>query len=169
SSTKDSHKGIADVTKTWSEKELLPYKDLIASGDVDMVMAAHVINAKLAFSPEIPASLSRKTLTDLLRDTLHFDGVVISDDMQMQAITDNVSFEESVLRAVRAGNDILIFANDKHPDPAIPEKIAALLSEEARKNPEMLERIKNAYENVMRLKRKLGTAVSEGTPVIKER
>lgn len=169
SSTKDSHKGIADVTKTWSDKELLPYKGLIASGDVDMVMAAHVINAKLAFSPDIPASLSRATLTTLLRDNMHFKGVVISDDMQMQAITDNVSFEDSVLRAVMAGNDILIFANDKHPDPAIPEKVAAILCEEAQRNPEMLDRIKTSYENVMRLKRKLGSAVSQETTVVRER
>ncbi|WP_084508532.1 glycoside hydrolase family 3 N-terminal domain-containing protein [Mesorhizobium sp. WSM3224] len=168
SSTKDSHKGIADVTKTWSKKELLPYEDLIASGDVDMVMAAHVINAKLAYSPDIPASLSRPTLTALLRDTMHFKGVVISDDMQMQAITDNVSFEDSVRRAVMAGNDILIFANDKHPDPAIPEKVAAILSEEARRNPEMLERIKKSYENVMLLKRKLGAAVSQDTSLVRE-
>ncbi|RWM48375.1 MAG: glycoside hydrolase family 3 protein [Mesorhizobium sp.] len=169
SSTKDSHKGIADVTKTWSDKELLPFKDLIASGDVDIVMAAHVINAKLAFSPDIPASLSRATLTVLLRDNMHFKGVVISDDMQMQAITDNVSFEDSVLRAVMAGNDILIFANDKHPDPEIPEKVAAILSEEARRNPEMLDRIKTSYENVMHLKRKLGSAVSQETTVVRER
>ncbi|AZO32408.1 glycoside hydrolase family 3 protein [Mesorhizobium sp. M1B.F.Ca.ET.045.04.1.1] len=169
SSTKDSHKGMADVTKTWSEKELQPYRNLIASGDVDMVMAAHVINAKLAFSPDIPSSLSKATLTGLLRENMHFKGVVISDDMQMQAITDNVSFEDSVLRAVRAGNDILIFANDKHPDPAIPEKIAALLSAEARRDPEMLDRIKKSYENVMRLKRKLGATVSQDTTVVRER
>lgn len=167
SSTKDSHRGIADVSKTWSDKELLPYKNLIASGDVDMVMSAHVINDKLSFSTEIPSSLSRATLTGLLRDNLHFNGVVISDDMQMQAITDNVSFEDSVLRAVRAGNDILIFANDKHPDPLVPEKVAALLFEEARKDPEMLERIQKSYENVMRLKRKLAPAVSEETTIVR--
>ncbi|MBM2712859.1 glycoside hydrolase family 3 protein [Mesorhizobium caraganae] len=169
SSTKDSHKGMADVSKTWSDKELLPYKNLIASGDVDMVMSAHVINDKLSFSNQIPSSLSRATLTGLLRDNMHFKGVVISDDMQMQAITDNISFEDSVLRAVRAGNDILIFANDKHPDPLVPEKVAALLSEEARKDPEMLERIQKSYENVMRLKRKLAPAVSEETTIVRER
>ncbi|WP_172352344.1 glycoside hydrolase family 3 protein [Mesorhizobium sp. NZP2298] len=132
SSTKDSHKGMADVSKTWSDKELLPYKNLIASGDVDMVMSAHVINDKLSFSTEIPSSLSRATLTGLLRDNMPFKGVVISDDMQMQAITDNISFEDSVLRAVRAGNDILIFANDKHPDPLVPEKVAACPKKRAR-------------------------------------
>ncbi|MER9463968.1 glycoside hydrolase family 3 protein [Mesorhizobium sp. M0387] len=169
SSTKDSHKGMADVSKTWSDKELLPYKNLIASGDVDMVMSAHVINNKLSFSAQIPSSLSRATLTGLLRDKMHFKGVVISDDMQMQAITDTITFEDSVRRAVLAGNDILIFANDKHPDPLVPEKVAALLSEEARKDPEMLERIQKSYENIMRLKRKLAPAVSEDTTILQER
>ena len=74
-----------------------------------------------------------------------------------------------MLRAVRAGNDILIFANDKHPDPLVPEKVAALLSEEARKDPEMLERIQKSYENIMRLKRKLAPAVSEETTIVRER
>ncbi|MER8629700.1 glycoside hydrolase family 3 protein [Mesorhizobium opportunistum] len=169
SSTKDSHKGMADVSKTWSDKELLPYKNLIASGDVDMVMSAHVINNKLSFSAQIPSSLSRATLTGLLRDKMHFKGVVISDDMQMQAITDTISFEDSVRRAVLAGNDILIFANDKHPDPLVPEKVAALLSEEARKDPEMLERIQKSYENIIRLKRKLAPAVSADTTIVQER
>ncbi|MER9745451.1 glycoside hydrolase family 3 protein [Mesorhizobium sp. M0187] len=169
SSTKDSHKGMADVSKTWSDKELLPYKNLIASGDVDMVMSAHVINNKLSFSAQIPSSLSRATLTGLLRDKMHFKGVVISDDMQMQAITNTISFEDSVRRAVLAGNDILIFANDKHPDPLVPEKVAALLSEEARKDPEMLERIQKSYENIIRLKRKLAPAVSADTTIVQER
>ncbi|MES0021283.1 glycoside hydrolase family 3 N-terminal domain-containing protein [Mesorhizobium sp. M0036] len=106
-----------------------------------MVMSAHSINDKLFFSNQIPSSLPRATLTGLPRDNIPFKGVVISDDMQMQATTDNISFEDSVLRAIPAGNDILIFANDKHPDPLVPDEVAALLSEEARKGPEMLELI----------------------------
>ncbi|MER9051524.1 glycoside hydrolase family 3 protein [Mesorhizobium sp. M0923] len=169
SSNKDTHKGMADVTGTWSTEELLPYEALIGSGDVDMIMSAHVINDRLSGSSNVPSSLSRATLTGLLRKALHFSGVIISDDMQMQGITDRLSFEDSVRQAVLAGNDILIFANDKHPDPSIPEKIADLLSEEAREDPEMLERIRESYGNVMRLKRKLAPAVAKETITVRER
>ena len=136
---------MADVSDTWKEEELLPYTDLIKTGDVDIIMSAHVINDALSQQKGVPSSLSRATLMGQLRDTLGFRGVVISDDLQMQAIADHIKFEDAVRRAVLAGNDILIFANDKHPDPLIPEKVAALLNLEAHRNPEMLERIRKSY------------------------
>ncbi|MDB5526781.1 MAG: glycosyl hyrolase, family 3 [Rhizobium sp.] len=157
SSIGDSHKGSADVTKTWNEAELDPYKALIAMGDVDMIMSSHVINRKLS-KGAVPSSLSRATLTTVLRGNLHFEGVVISDDMQMDAIASTRSFEDSVRQAVLAGNDILVFANDKHPDPLIPEKIAKLLVKEANENDNMLSRIKESYFRIVALKKKIAVA-----------
>lgn len=155
SSSGDTHDGAADVTWTWDETELFPYEALIASGDADMVMSAHVINGKLSCRNDVPASLSRATLTGILRERLNFRGVVISDDMQMAAIEDGLSFEKAVLQAVLAGNDILLFANDRRPDPTVPQKVASLLIEEAHGNSEMLERIRTSHANIMRLKAKI--------------
>ena len=155
SSIDDSHKGSADVTKTWKEAELMPYTALIASGHADMIMSSHVMNGRLSGQKRIPASLSPKTLIDLLRGSLRFKGVVITDDLQMRAITDRLGFEEAVRLAVLAGNDILVFANDKDPDPQIPEKAAAVLAREAQRSPEMLERIRTSYANIMSLKSRL--------------
>lgn len=152
SSISDSHKGSADVTKTWKEAELLPYAALIASGHADMIMSSHVMNIRLSGHKRIPASLSPETLIDLLRGSLSFKGVVITDDLQMGAITASLGFEEAVRLAVLAGNDILVFANDKNPDPQIPEKVALVLVREAQNNPKMLERIRASYGNIMRLK-----------------
>ena len=154
SSSTDSHKVMTDVTATWQETELKPYETLIAQGGVDMVMASHVINRRISRT-SVPASLSYEILTGLLRTQLGYSGVIVSDDMQMEAIYATRSLEQTVREAVLAGTDLLLFSNDKHPDPAIPEKIAAFLTQEARRNPKMLERIRTASANVLRLKKKL--------------
>ncbi len=107
----DSHLGIADVSNYWSDKELLPYKILIAENKVDAIMTAHIINNKLD-NKKIPSTLSYKIVTELLREKLKFNGVVISDDMQMGAIAKQFGFEESIKMAINAGIDILIFSNN---------------------------------------------------------
>ena len=156
SSVGDSHLGAVDVSKTWSEKELEPYRALIREGNVDMVMSAHVRNDQLQKKGDTgPMSLS-PALRETLRKKLGFKGVVVSDDMQMDAIRANYSIKDAVLRAVRAGNDILIFANDKHPDLNIPEKVISILAEEAKKDDGLRIMITNAYERILRLKSSLG-------------
>ncbi|MDK1388865.1 glycoside hydrolase family 3 N-terminal domain-containing protein [Sinorhizobium sp. 8-89] len=155
SSAGDTHKGIVDVTQSWSEAELAPYRDLITSGDAQMIMSSHVINRNIPGAEGTPASMSPATLVGLLRKKLKFKGVIISDDLQMGAIIKTRSFEETVRQAVLAGNDVLVFANDKHPDPTIPDRISDLLLTEARANPTILARIKESYGRVMRLKNSL--------------
>lgn len=152
SSVADTHKGMADVSQTWSEIELAPYQALIDSGDVDMIMSAHVVNRTIPGADGTPASLSRATLTELLRKKMKFKGVVISDDLQMGAIIKTWSLDDAVRQAVLAGTDVMVFANDKHPDPDIPERISELLLKEARTNPAMLARIHESYLRISHLK-----------------
>ncbi len=109
SSLGDSHKGFVDVTNTWTQKELEPYKILIQENKVDMIMTAHVFNANL--DEKYPATLSYKINTKLLRDKLHFKGVIVSDDMQMKAISAHYSLKQSITLALNAGVDILLFGN----------------------------------------------------------
>jgi beta-N-acetylhexosaminidase len=156
SSRRDSHKGTVNVSRTWSEKELEPFRQLIAGGRADLIMTAHVINrAQPIDSGDLPVSLSRKALTDVLRGDLGFDGVIISDDLQMDAIRRNFSLEEAVVRAVDAGTDILVFANDKRPDPAIPGKVANILVRAAEKDVALAQKIDAAYGRILALKRRL--------------
>src|SRR5687768_7194002 len=86
SSKDDTHLGIADVTNTWEERELKPYKILIDSGYADAVMTSHIVNKKLDKQGN-PGTLSSDILTGILRDGLQFKGVIFTDDMQMHAIT----------------------------------------------------------------------------------
>jgi len=109
SSLDDSHKGFVDITNTWSEKELQPYKELIASNDVDMIMTAHVFNSHL--DAKYPATLSYNVNTKLLRQKMGFKGVVISDDLQMKAISKHYTLKETVTKAINSGVDILLFGN----------------------------------------------------------
>ncbi len=110
SSQGDTHLGFVDVTDTWSEDELIPYRDLLGQGKVDAVMTAHIFNAHL--DPELPATLSPAVVTGLLREQLGYDGVVISDDMQMRAITDLFKMEKAFELAILAGIDIVAVTNE---------------------------------------------------------
>lgn len=109
SSLGDSHLGFVDITDTWNEKELEPYKTLINAKSVDMIMTAHVFNAHL--DAKYPATLSHKVNTKLLREQMQYKGVIVSDDLQMKAISQHYTLKETVTLAINAGVDILLFGN----------------------------------------------------------
>ena len=109
SSMDDSHKGFVDITKSWSAEELRPYINLIRANKVDMIMTAHVFNKDI--DKKYPATLSYATNTFILRKKLSYRGVIVSDDMQMSAISKHYSLKESVKLAINAGVDILLFGN----------------------------------------------------------
>jgi beta-N-acetylhexosaminidase len=110
SALRDSHEGAVDVTKTWRESELAPYTCLTQEGMVDSIMTGHLTHATL--TEGLPASLSRPAIQDMLRGRVGFSGVVITDDLDMKAVRRKFSREEAVIRAVAAGNDILLATND---------------------------------------------------------
>ena len=109
SSLGDSHKGFVDISNTWSKKELEPFALLINAHKADAIMTAHVFNSHL--DKKYPATLSYKINTELLRNKMHFKGVIISDDMQMKAISANYSLKSAVTLAINSGVNILLFAN----------------------------------------------------------
>ena len=110
SSKADTHLGIADVSDTWHPSELDPYRSLIRRGDVRMVMTTHVFNAQI--DSIFPATLSYRTLTGLLRDSLHFDGVIITDDLAMGAMTQQYEYGEMLRLTILAGADMLCLSNN---------------------------------------------------------
>jgi len=115
SSFTDSHLGFVDVTDTARpELELAPYRTLMGEHVVDAVMTAHVFNRKL--DRRYPATLSRPTITDLLRGELGWDGVVVSDDLRMGAIEQHYGLDEAAVLALAAGVDVLLIADDRLPD-----------------------------------------------------
>lgn len=117
SSKEDSHLGFVDITDSWDETELIPYENLIADGFADAIMVGHLYNK--SFDPDYPATLSFKTIQKILRQKLHYNGLVISDDMQMSAITDKYGLTEACIMSLAAGIDMLIIGNNLSYDPNI--------------------------------------------------
>lgn len=109
SSLDDSHLGFVDISKTWSQKELEPYKYFIKNNKVDMIMTAHVYNKNL--DEKYPATLSHNINTNLLRYKLGYSGVLISDDLQMSAISKHYDLKQTLTLAINSGVNILLFAN----------------------------------------------------------
>jgi len=153
SSTSDSHLGVVDVTQTWSKKELSPYKQLIDSNLVDMVMTAHIFNTNIDSS--YPATMSKPTITGILRDSLGFNGVVMSDDMMMGAIRKEYGLKTAIKQAILAGDDILSFANNSIYDPQIVPKAHAIIKNMVQDGEISRERINQSYKRIMRLKSRL--------------
>ena len=155
SSQSDSHLGFVDVTTTWQPVELEPFRALVAAGSCDAIMTAHIFNARL--DPDYPATLSRPTLTGLLREQLRFDGVVISDDMGMGAIADNYPFETAIRLAIEAGVDILAYANNGRAfDPALPARAIATIKDLVTSGAIAEARIDQSYRRILRLKSAIG-------------
>jgi beta-N-acetylhexosaminidase len=93
------------------EMEFLPYRELIQNPPhLDMVMSAHVMYPKI--DDENPATLSRTFLQEILRLELGFKGLVITDDLEMKSIEDNMGIEEATRRALHAGVDLFLVCHD---------------------------------------------------------
>ena len=116
----DSHTGFPLISSTYEELqacELIPFRAAIEAG-ADMVMTAHIqypqietetytsiSTGKTVF---LPATMSKTILTDILRGDLGFDGVIVSDSLDMGAVTDNFSVEDTIRLTINAGADLLI-------------------------------------------------------------
>ena len=109
SSLGDSHLGFVDISDTWSQEELEPYKQLIKQKSVDMIMTAHVFNSYL--DEKYPATLSYNVNTKLLRQKMDYKGVIVSDDLQMKAISKHFTLKETITLTINSGVDILLFGN----------------------------------------------------------
>ncbi|WP_205728951.1 glycoside hydrolase family 3 protein [Flagellimonas onchidii] len=166
SSDKDSHKGLADVTHTWSKKELIPFQELIKDGSLDVIMTSHVYNENL---DTLPSTLSPKIINNMLRNDFGFEGVIISDDMQMRAISNFYDFETSIEKAIIAGVDILLFSNNAAPcpegsnencveipfDSEIAKKAIDHILSLVNKGHISKERIEQSYQRIKKLKKQL--------------
>ncbi|MDD2493178.1 MAG: glycoside hydrolase family 3 N-terminal domain-containing protein, partial [Bacilli bacterium] len=111
----DSHTSLPKITSTKEDLyaiELAPFISAIASG-IDAIMTTHIIFS--AIDKEYPATLSRAVLTDLLRDELGYQGIIVTDGMEMKAIADNYGVAQAAVLAVKAGADMLAYTTMNNP------------------------------------------------------
>jgi beta-N-acetylhexosaminidase len=154
SSLTDSHKVLADISKSWREKEIKPYQALAHDGMLDMVMVGHLYHPTFSDGPGVPASLSARAVR-ALRNWIHFDGVVVSDDLEMGAVARSFSLEERVIMAVNAGTDLLVYSNVNTGDPDIGTRIHAIIAQAVQDGRIKRARIEEAYGRILLLKRRL--------------
>ena len=155
SSTKDSHLTFVDVTDTWQTYELEPYQQLLSSTkSCGVVMTAHIVNRQLDRTG-LPATLSHTVLTNLLRQQLNFKGVIITDDMQMKAISDNYGLDQALVLTINAGADMLIFGNNLSITPQDPKQLIDMIEAKVLSGAIKPERITEAYQRIMVLKQSI--------------
>ena len=146
----DSHIGLPVITAGYARLdslELVPFRAGIAAG-ADVVMSAHIAFPALTGSND-PATLSAAVLTGLLRDSLRFPGLVVTDALMMGAIVTKYGAGEATVRAFLAGSDLLLIPAD--PDSAVLAMTAAVAA--GRVTP---ERLAQSVRRVLEIKHRLG-------------
>jgi len=150
----DTHEGMADVTETWSETELIPYQTLIDNDCIPAIMTSHLFHQRM--DPELPATLSSKILTNLLRNKMGFDGVIISDDPQMGAIANHYDLKTVLQLMIYASVDIFCFGNNLIYDPTIVQKIHSTIVELLDEGSITIAQVEKSYKRIMYLKTRIG-------------
>lgn len=146
----DSHYGLPLVEKSLNElKELefIPFQNAINSG-ADAIMVSHILLKNI--DSENPATMSKKIVSDILRDEMNFKGVVISDDMTMAAIMDNYDIGEASVKAINAGVDIILVCHGY--DNEI--KVLTSISEAVNSGEITEERLDESVYRILSLKNK---------------
>jgi beta-N-acetylhexosaminidase len=149
----DSHLGFTDVTTTWSPLELQPYAGLLASQSVDAVMTGHLFNA--ALDSLSPATLSNATIDGMLRGRLGYQGVVVSEEMSMKAISSHYGLEEAMVLAVQAGVDILLYnSNLDSTGRSLAGRVVDVIERAVRDGIIAPARIDRSFDRIMVLKQR---------------
>ena len=151
----DTHVQPVDVGNSWQEAEIEPYRDLIASKSAQAIMIGHIAHPGMAEEAGAPASLSAKAIRKVLRGDLGFSGVVISDDLEMGAIRERYSIAESAVKAIKAGNDIIILSNQNAPAPDLPERVTAAIKKAVEAGLLRQEELQASYDRILGLKQRL--------------
>ncbi|HWA33935.1 MAG TPA: glycoside hydrolase family 3 N-terminal domain-containing protein [Cyclobacteriaceae bacterium] len=161
SSMADTHFGVADVTRTWTSAELIPYQKLIGAHQADAIMSAHIVNKQLDPSG-LPGTLSKRILDSLLRKQMNYDGVIFSDDMQMQAIAKQYGLEEAIRLSINAGIDILCFSNNiQDSENRTVNRVHTIIRSMVEKGQISRERIDKSYQRIRKLKARVNHSGEE--------
>jgi len=150
--SKDSHLTLPMIShnrERLNAVELVPFLKAITAG-VDSMMIAHVCFPEIEPDPSIPATMSRRVITELLREELGFQGVITTDCMEMHAISKTIGSVEGTYQAFKAGVD-LSFISHTHEwqEGAVERMVAGLESGDLPQ-----ERLDDAVERILKLKQK---------------
>ncbi len=146
----DTHAGFVDITDTWDRDELVPYQKLITDNLCHMIMTAHVVHKN--YDRELPATLSPILLSKLLREELHYEGLVCTDDMQMRAISSHFGLKESIRLGLNAGIDLFCFGNNLLPEAIELSQLVRVVTELINEQEISEGRIFHSYRKIIEAK-----------------
>ena len=147
----DSHLDLPTVQRdaaTLEAVELLPFKETIARG-LEVIMTAHVIYT--AWDEKNPATFSKTILQNILRQRLGFEGIIMSDDLEMKAVDDYYDSKTLPRKGIDAGLDMFLICNNTEKARALHDQ----LTQEVDKGTIALARVQQSVERILRLKQNL--------------
>ncbi len=159
--TPGTHPGETQGAPRWDPVALEPYRQLVEGGNADMIMVGHLADPEFSDEPGLPASLSQKAIQTRLREEVGFKGVVISDDLEAPAVASRFPLEESVVQAIKAGNDMLLIGNQSQPSQDIPERFATIVRQAVMTGTITRERLQASYDRIIAAKQSLSQAARE--------
>lgn len=155
SSRTDSHLGFVDITESWSDKELVPYRQLTKRDLADSIMLGHLYHR--IFDPAEPATLSKTIISGLIRDKLSYDGVLVTDDMQMSAITQRYDLVTACCKALAGGVDMIILGNNLNYEPKLFAHIVNKLTRRIKQGELSEKRLDEASNRINRMKNRIAS------------
>ena len=147
----DSHLALPIISAGWSRLdtlELVPFRAAIQAG-VALVMSAHVTIPSLASDPRRPATLDPAILTGILRDSLKFEGLVVTDALDMAGVVNAYGAGEAAVRAFLAGSDLLLM-------PVDPAQAVDAVTDAVETGRVTYERLDRSVRRLLWIKRRLG-------------
>nr|WP_256372765.1 glycoside hydrolase family 3 N-terminal domain-containing protein [Roseibium sp. RKSG952] len=155
SAREDSHKRLPSIALSWQEEELEPFRYLARTGRADMIMLGHLVHPDFSDGPDMPASLSKKGVS-AARHIAGHDTVLISDDLEMNAISDRLNPEDAAVRAIKAGNDMIIVSGYGRNDPGLGDRINKAIFRAVQNGEIPAVQIDQSYDRIAALKSRLG-------------
>ncbi len=149
----DTHQGFVDITNTHTKEEILPYKTLINGKIAKGVMISHLYNKNI--DENYPASMSYNFVTKKLIKELNFDGLIFTDDIQMDAIRDNYNFSEALEKAIMAGCDVIVIGNNLFNDKEVTKNAVEIIFNLVKNGVIPKERIAFSYDKIIKAKEEL--------------
>ena len=156
----DSHKALPVVDKSWKalwDEDLLPYR--LLAKQLPFVMVAHCAYPEVT-GENLPASISKKWITDVLRKKISYTGLVVSDDLEMGGILNVASIEEAAVGTVQAGADIYLVC---HSNELVHRAFEAVLKE-AERSSRFRMKVEMAARRILTAKKRWPALIAKMAP-----
>ena len=151
SSRGDSHDGFVDISKTWTQAEMVPFQKL--AGKAPLIMGGHLFHPQFS-NGKSPVTFSQKALISGLRKGLGYNGGILTDDLDMGAIRKSFQLKEAIILALAAGNDLLLLSNSLSYDEDLPANAVQWIAGAVKQGRISQSAIKSSYARVMAVKKR---------------